>query len=557
MTPESGAHPPGARSTLAFAGTVLATLLVFRVLDTGIERLAQLPAAAYEQKVFLDNVVVRAWLLVTERVPWWLTAILAALAIGAVVVDERRCHGAGRRRLVRIFGGWRDLERGRDLRWLVLAITGIAAWALSCYPRNLYLGQTHNLDRLLVVALWLAIAWRPVFVLPFALAAAAVAGQFTIPLGFISWTEMRVVMYFPVLFGAFWLVRVGTTGPRSDVFIYAFCCLLAATYWTSGFGKLRVDWLSHPHVHLLLLGARANGWLAQAAADVVVRIADALQHIARPLMLVTLVLECGALILLWRRWSLVGFLLLAVTFHLVTLALTGIFFWKWIALELFLLAYLLHGARLAGPVFFTTGRFALSVLLIAASPLWVTTEDLTWFDTPLTYSLRFEGVAAHGAVHALPAGFFRPYSDAVVLGTFPGVAPRAQLTRAMGVTMERDLARMLVAARSAEEIFAMERSRGRSRLDPDANAAFDEFVARHAERARCRAEREPLLLRIAAAPRHLWTFPLYASLPCDARLVAVRVYELTTFFDGDSLRVIRRQLVREIAVRNRGAARSF
>jgi hypothetical protein len=537
-----------ARPTLAFAGSVLATLLTFRLLDTGIHRLAQLPAAAYEQGFFLDNVLVRVWRIATTRIPWWIIASAIVLVIGAFLLDERRLGGAGRRRFLRLFGGWRELEEGHALRWLVLVMTGLSAWALSCYPRNLYVDQPHLMDRFLIVALWLAIAWRPLCVLPFALAAAAVAGQFTVPLGFISWTEMSVVMRFPILFAAFWLVRVGTGLRRSDAFILAACCLLAATYWTSGLGKLRVDWLAHPHVHLLLLGAWANGWLAYLDANVVVGVAEAVARVARPLMLVTLALECGALILLWRRWSLVGFLLLAMTFHLVTFALTGIFFWKWIAVELSLLTYLAQNGRLARLMIFTPSRFVLSLAVIVASPLWVTTEDLTWFDTPLTYSLRFEGVAADGAVHALPAGFFRPYTEAVVLGTFPGISPQAQLTRAMGVTKDRRLAGMLVAARSAEEVFAIERQRGRIRADPAATAAFDDFVARHAANARCRAGREPLVLRVAGVPRHLWTFPMYASLPCDARLVAVRVHELTTFFDGDSLRLIRRQLVREIHV---------
>src|SRR6185503_19531524 len=113
--------------------------------------------------------------------------------------DEYRFGGgAARRRLGALFAGWSKLDDA-PLRWFVLGVTGVAAWALSCYAKNLYLDQLHVADRLLVVALWLAIAWRPIFVLPFAIAAAAVAGPFVIPLGFISWTEMGVVLRFPAL----------------------------------------------------------------------------------------------------------------------------------------------------------------------------------------------------------------------------------------------------------------------------------------------------------------------------------------------------------------------
>lgn len=539
--------PPTARRTLAFAGAVLAMLATFRLLDAAVTRLGRLAPAAYEEPFFLDDLPSRWWGLLSARVTGWLPFALLALFVAAAAADQRLSQGAGRRRLRTLLAGWDELEEGRALRWLVVAVTGIAAWTLSCYPRNLYFDQLHLADRAIVVALWAAVVWRPILVFPFAIAAAAVAGQFTVPLGFISWTEMGVVLRFPLLFGAFWLVRAVTGERRSDAFLFAWCCLLAATYWTSGLGKVRIDWLSHPHVHLLLVGAHANGWLAFVDTEVVGRVAQVIARAARPLMLFTLLVECGAILLLARRWSLVAFLGLAAAFHLGAFALTGIFFWKWITIDALLLAYLLRGRRLARVTIFTPARFALSVAVILANPLWVKAEDLTWFDTPLTYSLRFEGVDARGAVHLLPAGFFRPYTEAVVLGTFAAVSPYAQLTRGMGVTMDRRLAEALEAARSPDELFAIERSRGRVRHDPAASLAFDDFVARHAANVRCPAEREPLALRLAGPPRHLWTFPLDAALPCGISLVKVRVLELTTFHDGTSARLVRTRVLREVA----------
>ena len=540
------ARPP--RPTLVFAGTVLATLATFRALDVVINRLAQLPASAYAETVFLDNLLVRWWHLWSRRVPWWLTVGGIVLVTVIVLVDSQRFRPHGPRRLGTLFASWTELEGGAALRWFVVAVTAVPTWALSCYARNLYVDQTHVVDRVLVVALWATIAWRPLFVIPFSIAAAAVGGQFLVPLGFISWTEMSIVLRFPVLVGAFWIVRTVTRERRSDVFIFAWCCVLAATYWTSGLGKLRVDWLTHPHVHLLLMGAYANGWLAFLDARAIERVAKVVAVAAWPFMLITLVIECGALVLLWRRWSLVAFLLLATTFHLGAFALTGIFFWKWIAADACLLVYLFRDRRLLGLDIFTPARFALSVAVILASRMWAPSENLTWFDTPLTYSLRFEAEDARGDVHVLPAGFFRPYTEVFVLGTVPGISPHPQLTRGMGVTMDRQLAATLEAARSPEAVFALEAIRGLVRVDSAATASFDDFVRRYAANARCAANREPILLRVVGVPRHLWTFPLDASLPCDVPLSKVRVFEHTSFFDGTSVRLVRRRLVREIAV---------
>lgn len=540
------------RGTLAFAATVLATLVTFRVLDALISRLGQPRAGAYGDAVFVDDVLGRWWDLFTRRVPWWLALSGFVVLATAAVVDGRRFGAVGRRWFLELFAGWRELDDARALRWLVVGVTGIAAWALSAYARNLYFDQLHLADRLLVAALWIGIAWRPIFVFPFAIAATAVAGQFVVPLGFISWTEMGVVMRFAILFGAFWIVRAVTRARRSDVLVFAWCCLLAATYWTSGLGKLRVDWLAHAHVDLLLLGAYANGWLAFLEPSVVERAARVVARLALPLMLFTLVVECGALLMLWKRWSLVAFLVLAIVFHLGALAMTGIFFWKWILVEAMLLAFLLHGRRLARLPVFTPGLFALFVLTVLASPLWTTSENLTWFDTPLTYSLEIEGVDARGVSHTLPAGFFRPYTDAFVLGPAGATPPHPTLTRGMGVTMDRSLAAALEAARSPEDVLAIERVRGSARADSAASAAFDDFVRAYAANARCARERDPLVLRVAGVPRHLWTFPLDATLPCGVSLEQVRVVERTTFFDGTALRVIRRVLLREIAVSRQG-----
>ena len=534
---------PSVRPTLAFAGTVLGVLATFRVLDLGIGRLGQRPVIAF-------NEIARWSHLLSTRVPWWL-AVAAIALLGTVIwLDEHRFGGGTvRQRLLSLFAGWDELEDGRALKWLVVGVTAVPAWALSCYARNLYLDQLHLADRLLIVALWAAIVWRPLFVLPFALAAVGMAGQFVIPLGFISWTEMGVLVRFPVLFGAFWIVRTVAPRRESDVFVFAWCCLLAATYWTSGLGKLRVGWLTHPHVHLLLLGAYANGWLAFLEPKVVERTTRIVAALAWPLMLFTLVVECGSLVMLWRRWTLVGFFILAAAFHLGAFAMTGIFFWKWMLVDAMLLTYLLTGHRLARLSIFTSGRFALSVVAILASPLWVPSENLTWFDTPLTYSLELEGVDARGASHVLPAGFFRPYGDAIVLGPAGTAPPHPKITRGMGVTMDRSLAEALEAARSPESVFAIEQARGTVRVDSAATAAFDDFVGTYAANARCASERDPVILRIVGVPRHLWTFPLDADLPCGVKLERVRVFERTTFFDGTQLRLIRRLLLREIVVR--------
>ena len=134
MTAQPGAVRNSAgRTTLVFAGTVAATMAVFRLLDIGIARLARIPSESYTQAFFLDDVALRAWRLASTRVPWWLAAIAAASLLLAFAADQRIAGGEGRRRCAALFTGWPSVDGGTALRWLVVAVSAVGAWALSCY----------------------------------------------------------------------------------------------------------------------------------------------------------------------------------------------------------------------------------------------------------------------------------------------------------------------------------------------------------------------------------------------------------------------------------------
>ncbi len=523
---------------------VIATVIAFRVSDKAIASLAALPPTAYEGTMFLDELPGR-WMLLASRVPWFVTLVVLGMFVALATVRTKSARLA-RSRLAALFIRWDQLEHGAHLRLVVAALSGVITWTLTLYPRNLYFDQLHAADRILLFVLWLAFLARPVAVVPFAIAATAVAGQFVVPLGFTTWTEMGVLMHGVVLFGAFFLVCIVSGRRHSAVFLFTWCCLLATTYWVSGLGKLRSEWFSYPHIALLLPAAYANGWLQGVASAPIARAVAGMDWLATPLMLGTMALECGAVLLLWKRRSLMAFLLAAFIFHVAAFAMTGIFFWKWMLVEAMLLALLLRRSPLASPDFFTRSRLVLSVVLIVAAPAWVRTENLTWFDTPLTYSLRFEGADAGGRVYDLPAGTFRPYSDALVLGTFSAMSPYVRLTGAMGVTNDRALAESLVTAPTPTRVIALEAARARPRGDSVQLQAFDSFFRAYATRVRCGQERDPQIIKVASAPRHLWTTPLRDNIPCGTTLAKISIVEVTTVFDGTAVRVIRRRTLREI-----------
>jgi hypothetical protein len=534
------------RPLVRFTGLVVASIAAFALLERLSVGLGRLLPAAYERSFVAPEILERAGRLLLDRVPIGMLALFGAIVALAVIADGRLARWAGLRRASSIASGWDAVEDGAALRWLIGAVTGIATWVLAAYPYNAYFDRLHLADRLLLVLLWAALLWRPLFVIPFAIVASAIAHQFQIPLESYSWTEMELLVRIPILFGAYWVVRSLMRERRPDAFVFLLSCLIAVDWWSSGWGKIRIGWITHPHIEYLLLGAHANGWVGFMDTGAVVRVAEVVAALRVPLMVFTLAVECGALVLLWRRWSLPAFLMLTITFHLGAFALTGIFFWKWIGVDLAFLAFLLQGRRLTRLRIFSPAQFALAVLLIAGSGIWVAGRNLTWFDTPLTYVIRLVGTDAEGGTHALPSGFFRPYSETFVLETFPYLSPHPQLTGPMGVTQRRKVANALLGARDSADVVALERTLGASRHDPERSALFDRFVSRTLQTWNRGAPRE--VLSFISAPRHLWTFPLDAEWRGSPAIVSVDVIEITNLYEGAALREIRRRRLRTIDV---------
>ena len=525
------------RATLGGAVSTLSPLVLFAVLEPAVRGLGRLPIDAYERPFFLSGLPARVAYLATERAP-------LALSLAAIVLVAIPVFASGRRFLGRLFQSWSALSDGVGLCWFVAALTAIAAWTFSTHAYNSFFDQTHLLDRLILLGLWALLVWRPVFALPFALVLMATVNQLALPLGVYSWTEVDLLIRIPILFGSFWIVRSFTRSDDATTFLFLFCCMLAATYWASGWGKIETGWIRHPYIDFLLIGAWASGWLAFLEAESIAGIAQTMARFNVPLMLFTLIAECGAILFLWRRRMLLGLLGAWIAFHLVAFALSGIFFWKWILVEIAFLTFLLRGRRLDRLAFFTPVHFGLSVLLILGSPFWMDPVSLTWFDTPLTYATRLEAIGASGASYSLHAGHFKPHAEVLTLGPFHYLSPYQHLTGGMGVTNNADLAAELATARQPQEIYDMEARLGSVRYDPAQSARFDEFVARYLRVL----NRGPGIPFRGLAPRHLWSYPRAGTWEGQEPIVSLRVLEITVFYDGGTVREIRHRLLRTIDV---------
>ena len=511
----------------AFALRLGAQLSLFAVLERLVLSLGRLDERHYQSAFFLAGLPSQLLGLLSRH-----PVLPTVVALGMLVVLG---FPAGRSAVIRVFDGWGEVEGGTRLRVLIGFITGIAAWTGSTYAYNAWFGHTHGWDRLFLLTLWALSLWRPVFLLPFAVAFAAVLAQFEIPLQRYSRTEIELLLRVAVLASSFWIVRAFGRERTGDTLLFLLFCLVAVTYWWSGLGKLRINWLTHARVDLMPLMSHIGGWVGFLDIEVVTRISQRLAPFNLPIKILTLLVECGALFLLVRRRGLIAFLLLAPLFHLGIFLFSGILFWKWILVEAALLVFLLRGKYLASLSFFTPKHALLSLLVILGVNVWTNPVSLTWYETPLVYSIRIEGEGVDGRRYPIPATTFGPHVDTFVLGSFPYLPHHAQLTGSGGATQDLRLAKALLGTRDPAVVVEHERGLP-DPFDPTLSEAFREFVRRFVLHA---ADSGRAWWSRLGAPRHLWNFPHRE--PWEGQtLVRLHISEETWFYDGESMDMIRK-----------------
>ncbi|MHC1766644.1 MAG: hypothetical protein AB9869_20455 [Verrucomicrobiia bacterium] len=441
---------------------------------------------------------------------------------------------------------WAAFDDGAALRAFITVVACVLAWAYGTYDYNLYFDQGHHGERLLLFAFAGLLVWRPVFVFPFILVLLVVLWQFDLPIGGYSQAEQMLLARVLILFGvfhiAFWLRGKWPVGD----FVFLVCCLMAGHYWVCGLGKLQLGWPLNDRVEYLLPATYANGWLGFLEPEAIGRLAAALATGSGPMKAFTLAVECGALLCLWRL-KLVRVILVAwIVFHAGVFLVSGICFWKWMLLNAALL-FLFCRRDFARIPIFTRGHFLLSIILIGTARLWAAPGNLSWLDSRVAYTYRFEAVSPDGRTWTLPPRFFSPYDYQFTLGDFGYLAGQPHLGIVWGAIMDPSLARALETVTAPEQVRALEAKRGRVALDPGRAAVFDHFIRRIAGNWNRRGLKGGWW-RPVRAPRQLWTFARQPEIHEGQRIHQVVVYQVTSLFVGSRYREFRKTRVREIDV---------
>ena len=463
--------------------------------------------------------------LVVAGMRWPIFAILVLVAS----VAAWRSHS-------RLLAPWADLERGRTLRWMALVPTVLLTWQGAFYQVNFLADRLHWPDRLLVLALGIGIYFRPAFIVPFAVVFRIVNEQFVVTFGTAvgrNIDELLVIALLAIAAGH--LVFVASARRQTSPILLLLSAALASHFFLPGRAKLGIGWQSNNDLANLPLASYTAGWLAQTDGWVSRLFSDLYGALQTPIVIVTLVLEVGALLVVANpralRWWIPGWMV----FHVLTFMTTGFFFLGWLALEIVVLVILVL------PRFddwvsdnATPARGLIAIVAVFSSALVFHPPGLAWFDAPVSYGFEIEAIGQSGAEYSVPISAFAP-NDHELSFTRLQLAPTSQASGAYGALGTSAELKQLQSVENFDQLADVEQAAGAPTLTAESQAfivaLFDH--ANHGSR--------PWFTRLAA-PSHFWTGREDPNFGFDEPLDRLQITVLTRIATDEGT-ISRRQVV--------------
>lgn len=445
---------------------------------------------------------------------------------------------------------WEMIAGGRTLRIFIVMAVALLAWAFAAYDYNFFLGRGHYFDRALLIGLAAFCIWRPGFVPLFLMQAFLLAEQFYYPLHRFSWTDKLVLYEILVLWSAYlWLLlALPRTEPRAFALI-AFC-LLASQYFYSGVAKLELDWLRLNDLSNLFVSAYDNGLWGYLSEDQLQLASGFISGISLPLMLLTFFLEIGVIVALCNRWVLAIFCAGLALMHLGILLSSGIFFWKWIVLDIgFIYLWFKLGLRLDAALPTRYLPFLLSLVLIPASEVMWEPKHLGWYDTPLSGVFRMDAIDSAGRVQEVTPSDLAPYDFVFAQGRFHYLNEEPNIVGTSGNTADPSRLKALEACKTPEDVLAYKKTiEPKRKKDKKSVARYEKFLHQFFQGMNDREGHRTFFSRLAP-PHHIWTYPTRGeAFHWTEPIRKIRVRYAETFFDGERRHLVSDVLLKELDI---------
>lgn len=515
---------------------VMLILLVSQVLEGLYMLLGRLPSDAFEQPTILGAMI--------RGAPGQLISKRGLLGLGVLAIILFFGSPGWWRRLP---ATWQARRLAGPCQALVVSPVLILGWYYAFSTYNYYFDRWHGWDRAMLLLFGALTVVRPGFILLFLLTLTPMISQYDSPIGRYSWAEQFPLLRIMFCAGAWLLLDGKRIRLRPNDLVFLVLCLIASHYWHSGIIKLRMGWATVDQVSHLIPATYSNGWLRMIGEDRMLQFKSIAEASNMVLIAFTLLVECAIVLCLWRRATAVAWLAMGILFHVGIFTFSGICFWRWALVDLVALVTLLVADKTGPCSVFTRRHFALSVVVIVSSVVWMDRHALGWYDVPLNYSYRFDAITDSGKAYPLPPHFFSPYEYQFTMGRFHGLVSGPRLPVIWGSTGDRNVMAALNDVESIDDFLEKEKALGRDYFNENEKNLLTAFIVRFIQNYNAYG---PAKASRAcwAPPYQLWTIPPPNAYKGREKILAVRITQVTALYYQGTYSAFRPITVLEIPI---------
>ena len=307
---------------------------------------------------------------------------------------------------------------------------------------------TTNIARVAQAACAVIALWRPSFAMvPAAYVMvykSAALDLFGVDITFTDYLPLvDLSLFISYAFMARRLVKVEPETYGGYVFVAAVGAHFANYFWSAraktAIGDSLIHWMLHNNTAWLTVAAKEVGiapighWPGLLSLSVMGMMA------VMPLInAMTLFGQFLAAAAIARRWSIIAITLFYDLTHVIIFLVSGIFFWKWILLNLLIVASARKLPKLPG-----AALVGIAMVLLARPVFFV--AKLGWYDTPALVDSYVVAVTRDGRSYRVPSNYFGTFSVTMAQqrlarppGHYPTVSFGAARTRAEWKAAEND-----------------------------------------------------------------------------------------------------------------------
>ena len=301
----------------------------------------------------------------------------------------------------------------------------------------------------------------------------------------------------------------------------------------------------------IFVSAHLQGnWLGQLTEETVVRVADFLRGADVATNGYTLFAEVGATLMLLDRRAARFFLGACAVMHVGILMTTGIFFWKWILVDIAMIWYAGSLWTWGGPDMsikkWVAAALPVVTFLVALTHFKTTGILFAWWDTRHSQHFTYEVETESGERYTLDPRYFVPYDIMFVQSRFYYLLPRAILPGTYGVTHRYPVFEALQDA-TVEDLPAIYERDAIQFFNPALRDTFGRFVQRYV-RAAMRAERKRFLPSWLSTPYHFQTTFPDDHYDGQSKIEVVHVYFEQHFYDGREIHELERSEIMTVPI---------